>query len=479
MFAPIDYDLFTIAAVCTEGRAQINLPQTRLHSITTSSLEAKPGSLFVPLVDRRDGHEFIADALKRGASAFFAKHNHPILKAVTADERSKAIIVQDPLLALGALAGFHRRRFAPLVIGVTGSNGKTTTKEMLAQIFRAHLGRALLATEKNYNNHIGVPFTLLGIDKKTRTAVVEMGMNHAGEIAYLSRLTAPHAALISSVGHAHIEFFKSRAGIASAKGEILTGMPAGSTLYIPHSIAELATFMRLAKKHKTNLRRIDLCKGLLKIKHESATGFTLAIGAEKILFPYANRVWVSNLALAAEAAHDAGVPTATIAVAARNFKPAAGRMQLKRGYLTIIDDGYNANPDSAVASIDSAMQIAAGKPVVCVFGDFKELGKFSTQLHSWTGVEAAKKGVAAFYGVGRDMRHARAAFQRTAKKSARSFAFAREDVDALIAALREEAKGSVILVKGSRSMKMEEIVEALLSLQSDSVAFAKTYADAT
>jgi len=461
VFADIDYDLFTIAAVCAEGNPQIDLPQTRLRSIATSSLEARPGSLFVPLVDRRDGHEFIADALRRGASAFLAKKNHAILKTLGQEERNKAIIVKDPLLALGALAQFHRQRFTPLVVGITGSNGKTTTKEMLAQILRMHLGRALIATEKNYNNHIGVPFTLFKINKSTRVAVVEMGMNHAGEIAYLSRLATPDTALISSVGHAHIEFFKSRAGIAAAKAEILLGMPAGGTLYIPQNIAELSAFASLAKKQRVNLRRIDLRNGLLKIIAESAKGFTLAIGAEKIMFPYANRAWVSNLSLAAQAAHDAGVPTATIAAAARKFKPAAGRMQLKRGYFTIIDDGYNANPDSAVASIDSAMQIAAGKPVVCVFGDFKELGKFSQNLHAWTGAEAAKQGVAAFYAVGSDMRYARAAFQKNAGKKMRSFVFAREDVDALITALRDEAKGSVILVKGSRSMKMEEIVARL------------------
>ena len=218
MFARLNYDLFTVAAVCGSEPPKPGAPDIRLQSITNSSLEVKPGSLFVPLADRRDGHDFIDDALKRGASAFFLKKNHAAAKKFKGDTR--AILVDDPLLALGALAHFHRNRFTPLVIAITGSNGKTTTKEMLAQIFRRALGRKCIATEKNYKNHIGVPFTLFAIGKDTRVAVVEMGMNHAGEIAYLSRLARPDAGIISSIGHAHIEFFTSRAGIASAKAEI-------------------------------------------------------------------------------------------------------------------------------------------------------------------------------------------------------------------------------------------------------------------
>ncbi len=129
----------------------------------------------------------------------------------------------------------------------------------------------------------------------------------------------------------------------------------------------------------------------------------------------------------------------------------------------MIDDGYNANPDSAVASIGAALQIADGRPVVCVFGDFKELGKFSKALHAWTGKEAAKAGISAFYGVGSDMRHAVAAFRQAAGKKAHPYLFARDQVAELVQKLKGERKGSVILVKGSRSMKMEEIVSQLLS----------------
>ncbi len=466
MFAKISYDFFTVSAVVTDSHPPVNAPAVKITSVTNSSLEVKPGSLFVPLVDKRDGHDFIGDALRRGAVACFARAGHAVLGSLSDAERQRLILVDDPLLALGRLAAFHRRRFAPLVIAVTGSNGKTTTKEMLAQIFRAHLGRACVATEKNYNNHIGVPFTLFAIGAQTRAAIVEMGMNHAGEISYLSQLAMPHCAAISSIGHAHIEFFPSRAGIAAAKSEIIDGMAPGGALYLPKTIAELATVAAAAKRRKILLHKISFAKGnaaVLQILSHSSAGFQIALGQERVLFPYANAAWMSNLALAAAVAADAGIPNAKIAAAIRNFKPAAGRMQVKKGYFRIIDDGYNANPDSAVASIEAALQLAGGQPVVCVFGDFKELGKFSKALHAWTGEEAAKAGISAFYGVGSDMRHAVAAYRQAAGKKAQAYLFARDQVTDLVQKLKSERQGSVILVKGSRSMKMEEIVSLLRS----------------
>lgn len=439
MFAQLNYDLFTVASLCAVTRPRLDAVNLRLTSITNSSIEVKEGSLFVPLTDKRDGHDFIEDAIDRGAAAFFIKNRHPVMKTLRASTLQRAMVVDEPLSALGQLAHFHRMRFTPFVVGVTGSNGKTTTKEMLAQIFRRALGNKCVATEKNYNNHIGLPFTLFAIRADTRVAVLEMGMNHAGEIAYLSRLAKPHAAIISSIGHAHIEFFKSRAGIAAAKAEITEGMHAGGFLYVPHNVAEFKTLSQAAKKTGVQIQKIK------------PGNYPIAEG---------NAVWLSNFSLAAAAAKDAGVDAGIIHTAAQKFKPAAGRMQLKKGYFTVIDDGYNANPDSAVASIDAALAIAKGGRVVCVFGDFKEMGRFSRDLHAWTGSEAAKKKVAAFYGVGNDMRHAVAAFKKQAR-DAKGYTFERSAVDGLVAQLKQEPRGSVILVKGSRAMKMEEIVATL------------------
>ncbi len=467
MFSPLDYDLFTIRQVCAPGQTHLACPDMRVHSITTSSTEVKPGSLFVPLVDRRDGHEFIDDAVSRGAACFFMKEGHAIAKKLKGDVLQRSIVVKDPLLALGQLAHFHRRRFAPLVIAVTGSNGKTTTKEMLSQIFRAALGAKSVSTEKNYNNHIGVPFTLLRIRKNTRVAIIEMGMNHAGEIAYLSKLAEPHAAIISSIGHAHIEFLGSLEAIARAKAEILSGIKPGGSLYVPAGVAEYKTLAAAARQTGNPIRAIDMKgKSALKIVNRSAKGYVLQLQKQRIEFRHANSAWVSNLALAVQVAIDNGIVVNDITRAIKSFKPAAGRMQLRRGRFTVIDDGYNANPDSALASIDSALQIAEGRPVICIFGEFKELGKFSKRLHEWTGVQAAKRGVAAFYGMGDGMRHAVRAFSRSAQKPSDCDWFSRDDTAALLERMQSQPRSAVVLVKGSRSMKMEEIVALLTNISS-------------
>ncbi|MBV6494087.1 MAG: UDP-N-acetylmuramoyl-tripeptide--D-alanyl-D-alanine ligase [Turneriella sp.] len=461
MFAKLDYDFYTIASICAIKRPTLDFEDTRITSITTSSLSVKPGSLFVPLVDKRDGHYFINDALDHGASAFFVRKGHNILKHVRSAHQKKAIIVDDPLDALWRLARFHRMRFTPYIVAVTGSNGKTTTKEMLAQIFKAALGKACIATEKNFNNHIGVPFTLFAVNAKTRVAIIEMGMNHAGEIEKLVSLAMPDSAVISSVGHAHIEFFSSRRRIANAKGEIMANLPTNAPIYLPHDISEIDTLLQIAKKRMLRVRRIDTRKGFLKVEKANQNGFTLLVEGKKINFPYPNKAWVSNLALAANCAHDAGIKTPAILDAIRCFKPLDGRMQIRKNYFTVIDDGYNANPDSAVSSIDAALQIAHGAPVICVFGDFKELGRFSAKLHAWVGRKAAEKGVSAFYAVGKSMEIARAAFDQASGKKARSYLFAREDLRGIISTLKKEKMGTVILIKGSRAMKMEEIAEKL------------------
>ncbi|MCS6971922.1 MAG: UDP-N-acetylmuramoyl-tripeptide--D-alanyl-D-alanine ligase [Leptospiraceae bacterium] len=463
MVARCSYDLFTVASVL-RAEPSLLLPNIKISSITNSSLEVKPGALFIPLKDKRDGHDFIHDALARGAAAFLAEKGHRVLDSLSAENRNRAVVVNDTLRALADLAAFHRRRFAPFVVAVTGSNGKTTTKEMLSQIFRHALGNAAMGTEKNYNNHIGVPFTLLAIKSQTRVAVVEMGMNHRGEIHNLSAMAQPTHAVITSIGHAHIEFLGTRQNIARAKAEILDGMPAGGTLYIPADIAELPILEKSVAARKIHLRRINPQQNApFRIVSFGARGVKLRFGRHEANFPYAIPAWLSNLALATAVAQDLGLPVESIAQAVQHFRPPPGRMQLHRGYFTVIDDGYNANPDSAIASLKAALVLAEGKPVVCVFGDFKELGRASRSLHAWTGREAAQLGVAAFYGVGEAMRDAVREFQK--QRGGNAWHFDRNDAESLLQHLAEQPRGSVILVKGSRAMQMEEIAQRLYQIR--------------
>lgn len=218
------YDPETIRRVLgsTSGTWYHNEPL--ITTITTSSTEAEKNSLFVPLLGNRDGHEFIRDAISKGATYFLVEEHHPIYKDLNIEEKSRAIPVKNTLTALGKLAAFHRSRFNPIVIAITGSSGKTTTKEFLGNCLKNLEESALVVTEKNYNNEIGLPFTLFKISNQTRVVVCELGMNHKGEISRLGQIAKPDYAIITTIGTAHIEFLGSQKNIAKAKGEITEGL---------------------------------------------------------------------------------------------------------------------------------------------------------------------------------------------------------------------------------------------------------------
>lgn len=389
------------------------------------------------------------------------KKGHPISRKLGPSILRRAIVVSDPLLALGRLSAFHRNRYAPLIVAVTGSNGKTTTKEMLAAIFYAALGKHALATEKNYNNHIGLPFTLFRISERTRAVVLEMGMNHAGEIGYLSRLARPHLALITSIGHAHIGYLGSRQKIAMAKAEIVEGMETSGKLILPAEISERKTLEAAARKHRIPIETAHIKGGKgLSILGKSTTGFDLKYAGHRFSFPYPGESWVSNLAMVAEAANQAGLQTSQIINGISKFKPAGGRMQFSKGYFTVIDDGYNANSDSAIASMQAAKQVAGNRAVYCIFGEFRELGILSKKLHFDTGAAAARLGINGFIGIAGNMKHAVQAFNMKTKSSTKGI-FLKREPSQILEALTEAPRNSVILVKGSRAMKMEEIAQIL------------------
>lgn len=229
------YDPETIRRVLGSTSETWYHKEPLITTITTSSTEAEENSLFVPLLGNRDGHEFIRDAISKGATYFLVEENHPIYKNLNLEEKSKAIPVKNTLTALGKLASFHRSRFDPIVIAVTGSSGKTTTKELLGNCLKNLEESALVVTEKNYNNEIGLPFTLFKISDQTRVVVCELGMNHKGEISRLSQIAKPDYAIITTIGTAHIEFLESQKNIAKAKGEIVEGLKKGGKLFYPNT----------------------------------------------------------------------------------------------------------------------------------------------------------------------------------------------------------------------------------------------------
>lgn len=428
-------------------------------AVTTDTRTLQRGALFVALRGTRfDGHDFVKQALDNGAAAAMVDNAASAEKlGVSAD--ASLLIVDDTLHALGQLAAHWRRGFALPLIAVTGSNGKTTVKEMLAGILRVEAGddSAVLATLGNLNNNIGMPLTLLQLRAQHRFAVIEMGMNHLGEIDCLTHLAQPTIALVNNAHAAHVGELGSVDNIARAKGEIFAGLGTKGIAIIN------------ADDHYAPLWR-DLNKGREIVEfglnpeaHISARYELLAQGAQiDIRLPQETvqaRLQVPGLhnvrnALAASAAaFAAGASASAIAQGLANFSGVSGRLQ-KRTVLNgavFIDDSYNANPDSVRAAID-VLSASTGQKIL-VLGDMGELGAASAQLHHDIGVYARGKGVQALFCLGDMSRHAAAAFGAQGKHY--------ERIQELLADLENRLNPNVtVLVKGSRFMEMERVVKS-------------------
>jgi UDP-N-acetylmuramoyl-tripeptide--D-alanyl-D-alanine ligase len=420
----------------------------RFDGVSTDSRSLKPHELFVALRGERfDGHDFLAAAAQRGAAGAMVD------RRCAGPFPLPVVIVDDTRRALGALARAWRRRFSPALVAVTGSNGKTTVKEMLAAILRAHAGEpAVLATSGNLNNDIGVPLTVLRLRGEHRWCALELGMNHRGEIAYLAGIAAPTVALVNNAQREHLEFMNSVEEVAAENGSVYEALAADGIAVVNADDAHAAYFKQRADPHRV----LDFglagaaVTGRYELKHLSSeirirtpqgeTGATLAI-------PGLHNV--RNALAAAACALAAGVPAASIGPGLSAFRPYAGRLQVKQGAggRTIIDDTYNANPDSVRAAID--VLASCPGPTALVLGDMGEVGSQGPQFHREVGDYARAKGVDRLLALGEATSHAVAAFG----PGARHFDALDDLVDAL------EAK--TVLVKGSRFMKMERVVAAL------------------
>ncbi|TGL90476.1 UDP-N-acetylmuramoyl-tripeptide--D-alanyl-D-alanine ligase [Leptospira congkakensis] len=454
MIAPFEYSLSTILSLFSKDLHWERSENPSFDWITTSSAESKPGSLFVPLRGTRDGHEFIPDALSKGASGFLCEKNHPILKGLSGSDRKKAIIVPDTLAALGVLANYHRKRFNPILLAVTGSSGKTTTKDLLGGLFNFLSSKSLVVTEKNYNNEIGLPFTLFRIKEETRVVICELGMNHRGEIARLSMIAEPTHALITNIGSAHIENLKSREAIAEEKIDIINGMPKSSVLFVPDDLEFLNRAKLRTKKQNIHLVVWNHKKNPnLKVKKIETNGFLLEWKGNKIQWKLPGEKLLSNVRGMFAVGIHFKIDTIQILNTIQKYKSPDKRLNINRGYYTIIDDCYNANPESMLSSIGAADQFAREQNIVWILGSMKELGKFSKYYHEQIGKEIfnLKKGV--LLGFGEETKP-------MVKKVPGALNFT--DVEELISYIKSKIpKKSVLLVKGSRSMKMERIVSAL------------------
>ncbi|MDQ5849144.1 MAG: UDP-N-acetylmuramoyl-tripeptide--D-alanyl-D-alanine ligase, partial [Pseudomonadota bacterium] len=408
----------------------------------------QPGELFVALRGERfDGHGFLAEAAGRGATAAIVDRNYhgPYPLPV--------IIVDDTRRALGDLARHWRKRFSPSLIAITGSNGKTTVKEMLAAILRQHAGEdAVLATKGNLNNDIGVPLTLLRLRAAHRWCAIELGMNHKGEIGLLAGIAAPTVALVNNAQREHLEFMSSVEEVAAENATVYDALPADGTAVVNADDARATVFRSRAGTRRvidfgigagsvTGTYRLGQLSSEVRIRTPDGDAeATLSI-------PGLHNV--RNALAACACAFAAGIDVRTAARGLTAFVPYAGRLQVKRSPAgaTVIDDSYNANPDSVRAAIDVLASCTA--PTVLVLGDMGEVGEQGPQFHREIGAYARSKGISALLALGEATRDSVAAFGA----GARHF----DSVDALVAA----AQGASFLVKGSRFMKMERIVAAL------------------
>ncbi len=423
-------------------------------SINTRTL--KMGDLYIAIKGHNfDGHTFINKAIDAGAIAVLVENK--------AEIDLPQIIVKDTHLALAELAGAWKAKADVKTIAITGSNGKTTVKEMVAAILR--VSDEVLFTKGNLNNEIGVPLTLLQIDEKHKFAVVEMGANHAGEIKYCSRYAKPDVAVITNVGAAHLEGFGDLKGVATAKAEIIQSLDAKGIAVLNRDDEFYDFWQKLAKG------RLVLTFGLNQVADISAvdieseicnntfvTKFNLVTANEEeaIQLKLAGKHNVINALAAAASCICVGIDLPQIKKGLENLKPVKGRLEPlagKQGCI-VIDDTYNANPDSFKAALDVLMQ--CGKQPWVVMGALAELGSDSLKIHQELGELIKSMNVVRLLAIG-------SAAETTSNSFGNGATFFNSQED-LIATLKQELKGEeVLLIKGSRSQKMENVVSALIN----------------
>ena len=437
------------------GNGQLEL--TRVHTDTRT---LQNGDLFVALKGERfDAHDFLPQAQAAGAVAAIASHG---LEAAG----MAGIEVPDTLLALGALARAWRAQFALPLIAVTGSNGKTTVTQMIASILRAHVGgqgEAALATRGNFNNSIGMPLNLLRMSGEHRIAVLEMGMNHPGEIAELAVIGQPTVALVNNAQREHQEFMGTVEAVARENGSVLGFLPQDGVAIFPAGDEYTPLWIELAAGRSCLMfgAQADGAEVFASDVRWEQGAWSLQLhtpqGSAAVQLHIAGRHNVLNALAAAACAHAAGVPLAAIAQGLTQFEPVTGRsralaVQLGDKNITVVDDTYNANPDSVAAAIAVLAELPA--PRLLVLGDMGEVGDNGPQFHAEAGALAQHAGIEYLYTLG-----AQSAFAATA------FGGGAQHFESM-AALQKAAcevlpKLGAVLVKGSRFMKMEQVVQGV------------------
>jgi len=433
-----------------------------IKGVSIDSRTIKKGELFVAIKGARfDGHDFVPEVIKNGAWGALVERSELETKYASLGGLRNILAVEDTIFALQEMSQMHRKKFAIPVIGITGSNGKTTTKEMLASILK--LRGSVLKNEGNLNNHIGVPLTLLKLDARHKSAAVEMGMSALGEIDALARLVRPDVGVITNIGPAHLEFLGTMDIVAQAKAELLGNLKMGGTAVLN---ADDRYFTALRNKYGGRV----LSFGIENKADVSASGirqgkdFTdMTIEADdsrvNVRLPAVGKHNIYNALAASAAATAVGMPLDAVKCGLEDFSPVAMRSELKQVKgRTVLADYYNANPGSVKAALETLISLRAGRKSVAVLGDMLELGDIAADAHREVGRTVAHLGVDVLITMGSLAIYINeGALEEGMPKDRVIAAGSHAEAAAL---LKERSKnGDAVLIKGSRGMKMEKILE--------------------
>jgi UDP-N-acetylmuramoyl-tripeptide--D-alanyl-D-alanine ligase len=417
------------------------------------------GAAFFAIQGQQDGHRFLKDAMARGAACLVVHALPDDLPATVA-----VVLVDETTKALGRLAAYHRARFTLPVAAVTGSNGKTTTKEMMAAVLGG-LG-PVLKPEASFNNQWGLPLTVLQLTAAHRAMALEIGTNRPGEIAALADIARPTVAAVTVVSTAHTEFLGSLDEVATEKGALVAAVPPEGAVVLnaddPRVLGmrarSRARVLTVSAREAADVRAVDVAEAA-----DGGLTVTLEIAGARAIarLAFAGRHNTVNALCAAGVGHALGLPLATIVAGLEAARPVKGRCVWRRaGGIRILDDTYNANPASVRAALEALRGARDARRLVVVLGDMLELGDLSPAAHREAGLAVAAAGAAEFVGVGRQARLAvEAARGRGLAEAQHTATF--EDTVAIL--LKRLAPGDAVLVKGSRGMRMERVVDALMA----------------
>ncbi len=460
---------FTLEEILTATGGRLLYTQeegVKISGVSTDSRNVSPHEVFIALRGEKfDGHDYLTQAVAKGAAALVVEREIPL----EALRNVAVIIVPDTIKALGLLARYHRLRFKIPVIGVTGSNGKTTTKELISTILAEKM--KVVKTEKNFNNEIGLPMTLLKIDPSTEAVVLEMGMRGRGQIAYLSSLAQPTIGVITNVGVTHLELLGTQKAIAETKAELIQSLPSkgtavlnGDDLFVANMAALFpgeSFYYSLDAQHVATEILPDLYAVEVKTgEDEEKVRVNGKWGEFCFALPLLGRHNIANALAASLVGLVLGATPKEVARGLKKVKMVEKRLRrLEFDGLTILDDTYNASPSSVQAALDVLRKLNNPGRKIAVLGDMLELGAISAEAHHRIGKLVADYGCSALFAYG-------PVSKETIRGAADEGVFSRHffEKEELWEELNSYlSPGDAVLVKGSRGMRMEEIVEKIIS----------------